>query len=113
MQVSIATPILLLCIGACLAWVGYTLGIGDLQKWLLTVITVVEFGLVSWCYYNSLKHEDPRTRINQRVVISCFITLTLCMNFVFSFFAFSAVAICVPNLVLMLLLLILSININH
>ncbi len=106
-------PVILIIAGAALAWVGYTLGVADLQKWLLAVITFVEFAVAGWASYIIARAEDGRNRVNLRVVTILVMTAALVMNFIFSFFAFTAVAICVPNILLMLILVVSMLNIKY
>jgi len=107
MKFDVFRFVIFFCLSALLSWVGYELGIENLQK-LLLLVGLGAFMLVLSALISIKLPDYPKSQVNLRIMCYLIFCVLILMNFVFSFFRFSISAFIIPNGVLLLLTLLLS-----
>lgn len=107
MKINWINTIFAICISALLAWWLWSIGIEDLQKWLLSIqggLTIAT-GLIGGM---GLSYTHNRSGVQVRIVMLGVSIISFVACIIYSFFRFGAVGFCIPMALFLFLGILLA-----
>lgn len=107
MRINWINAVFATIISALLAWWLWSMGIGELQQWLLTIFggLMIEIGFIGGM---GLSYRHVRSGAQVKIVMIGLAVITFVASVVYSFFTFSAISYCVPMGLLFMFSLLLG-----